>query len=95
MVFLKADVRSANRLTTILNIYSEGSGQCVIKQKSSVFFSSNCPDTVRVQVWSAVQIEREALTEKYLGTLTASGRITQQHFEHIVERARPKNAGMV
>lgn len=41
LVFMKADVRCANRLNEILNVYSEGSGQQANKQKSSVFFSAN------------------------------------------------------
>jgi hypothetical protein len=88
LVFIRADVRSAERLNNILDIYSTGSGQSANKMKSSVFCSPNCSNTIRTAVRDTLQIIREALTEKYLGLPTASGRITEEQFEHIVESAR-------
>jgi hypothetical protein len=41
----------------------------------------------------AMQIEREALSEKYLGLPTASGRLTDKQFEHIVESSRSRAQG--
>jgi hypothetical protein len=57
-------------------------------QKSSIYFSPNCGDPVRTEVRNILQIDREALTEKYLGLPTSTGRITDHHFEHLVERSR-------
>ena len=44
-------------------------------------------------VKAALQIQREAMSEKYLGLPTAAGRITKQSFEHINERARSRVQG--
>jgi hypothetical protein len=95
VVFLKADTPSAMRLNSILEAYSLGSGQCVTRPrgKSSIFSSPNIQQPVREAVRGALHIDREALTEKYLGLPTASGRITEEVFEHILERARGKAQG--
>jgi hypothetical protein len=93
LVFIKADDRSAQRLNTILDIYSTGSGQSANKMKSSVYCSPNCSAQSRAAVQGTLQIDREALSEKYLGLPTASGRITEEQFEHLVEKSRSKAQG--
>ena len=40
-----------------------------------------------------MHIQREALTEKYLGLPTPSGRLTERHFEHIHECSRCRVQG--
>jgi hypothetical protein len=93
IVFLKADNISALRLTEILEVYSTGSGQRANKDKSSVYCSPNCSNSIRNVVKGTLQITREALSEKYLGLPTASGRLTERHFDHIVERSRSRVQG--
>jgi hypothetical protein len=44
-------------------------------------------------VRNVLHIEREALSEKYLGLPTASGRLTDKQFEHLVERSRTHAQG--
>jgi hypothetical protein len=85
---MKADARSVVRLNTILDIYSTGSGQSANKMKSSIFCSLNCQSNIRAAVRDILQILREALSEKYLGLPTASGRIMEEQFIHILEKAR-------
>jgi hypothetical protein len=41
LIFMKANEQSAERLNEILRIYGECSGQCVNKEKSSIYFSPN------------------------------------------------------
>lgn len=73
-MFSEASQRGASRLQDILGIYSKGPGQLVNKEKSAVFFSSNCQEADKDEVRSILQIETEALAEKYLGLPTALGR---------------------
>ena len=93
LVFMKADRRSAVRLNEILTAYSLGSGKSANRHKSSVFFSPKCGASTKRGVKNVLQIQREALSEKYLGLPTAAGRITDQNFEHIVEAARSRVQG--
>lgn len=80
--------RGADRLRGILEEYSRGSGQLVNKDKSAIFFSSNCSAEAKQEVRSALQIDTEALAEKYLGLPTALGRSTNGAFEYMPSRLR-------
>jgi hypothetical protein len=93
LVFLRADQRSDVRLNGILEVYSTGSGQSANKEKSSVYCSPNCSVSVRNTVKGALQITREALSEKYLGLPTAVGHLTERQFDHIIERSRSRVQG--
>ncbi|XP_037410398.1 uncharacterized protein LOC119273289 [Triticum dicoccoides] len=68
-----------------MQIYGVALGQCINREKSSVYFSTNTLDTVRQILKSTLNI-----SEKYLGLPTAVGRITSGTFDHISERARGK-----
>ena len=85
IVFSEASQPGAERLQEILNVYSRGSGQSVNKEKSAVFFSNNCTD-VKHEVRSVLQIDTEALAEKYLGLPTALGRSSKEAFEYMPTR---------
>lgn len=87
LIFLGAQLHSANRLSEILRIYAECSGQVVNKEKSSIYFSHNATPPVREAMKHALGIFVEAFTERYLGLPTAVGHITSGSFEHIGERS--------
>jgi hypothetical protein len=71
-----------------LQVYQQGSGQMVNIQKSAIFFSDNCQDSAKEEMMQITGIGNEALSEKYLGLLTAVGRSTKEAFEHIPSRIR-------
>ena len=93
LTFKQAKLESAERLNNILRIYGECSGQCVNKEKSSIFFSPNTPHPVRVMLKCATGIAVEAFNERYLGLPTVIGRITSGTFDFIGERVRSKMNG--
>jgi hypothetical protein len=88
LIFTQASAAGAARLHNILEVYREGSGQLVNKAKSAIFFSGNCNDEMKHEVFEATGIPTEALVEKYLGLPTALGRSTEEEFEHIVTRIK-------
>jgi hypothetical protein len=47
LIFMSACDQSGDRLNEILRIYGECSGQCVNREKNSIFFSPNTPDHIR------------------------------------------------
>ena len=69
-------------------MYSRGSDQLVNRDKSAVFFSSNCSDEMKTVIRQVLHIEKEALTERYLGLPTAVGRSSTDAFEYIPARIR-------
>jgi hypothetical protein len=83
MVFTQASRRGATRLNDILQAYNRGSGQLVNQSKSAIFFSANCQDEEKKEVAQVLNIQREALEEKYLGLPTAIGRSTTGPFEKL------------
>jgi hypothetical protein len=50
IVFSEASRRGADRLQEVLRIYSAGSGQLVNKDKSAIFYSSNCQNEAKDEV---------------------------------------------
>jgi hypothetical protein len=90
LIFMKANAASAERLNEILVIYENCSGQCVNREKSSIYFSPNTPHTLRQSLKNLMGIAVEAFNERYLGLPTAMGRITSGTFDHLGERIRSK-----
>lgn len=88
IVFSEASQRGAARLQEILVTYSRGSGQMINKDKSAVFFSSNCDDQMKEMVRQELHIDTEALCDKYLGLPTALGRSTAGAFDFMATRIR-------
>jgi hypothetical protein len=93
LIFMKANMLSAQRLNNVLRIYEDCSGQCVNREKSSIFFSPNTSQTTRQSLKLLLGIAVEAFSERYLGLPTAVGRITSDTFDHIGERIRSKLNG--
>uniref|UniRef100_A0A8R7PBZ7 Reverse transcriptase domain-containing protein n=1 Tax=Triticum urartu TaxID=4572 RepID=A0A8R7PBZ7_TRIUA len=82
LVFTHASSEAATRLNNTLDVYREASGQMVNRAKSAIFFSANCSDEMKAVVREQIEIETEALVEKYLGLPTAIGRSSDVQFEH-------------
>jgi hypothetical protein len=69
-------------------VYQEGSGEMVNMFKSAIFFSSNCEDQAKESLKQIMNIQTEALGEKYLGLPTAVGRSPKEAFEPIPTKIR-------
>ena len=95
LIFMTAKTQSCQRLNEILRIYGDCFGQCVNKEKSSIFFNPNTPLQVRQSMKSLLGIAVEAFNERYLGLPTSIGRITSGTFDHIGERIRSKLHGVL
>jgi hypothetical protein len=93
LIFMKACNSSAERINDILRIYGDCSGQCVNKEKSSIYFSPNTLDSSGRSLKQVLGIAVEDFSERYLGLPTAVGQITSGSFEHIAERIRIKIQG--
>ena len=88
IIFSEASQRGADCFQKILDVYSRGLGQLVNWDKSIVFFSSNCSDEMKTWTRHGLHIEKEALTERYLGLPTAVGWSSTDAFEYIPARIR-------
>uniref|UniRef100_A0A8R7UT09 Uncharacterized protein n=1 Tax=Triticum urartu TaxID=4572 RepID=A0A8R7UT09_TRIUA len=63
--------------------------------KSAIFFSANCTDETKAMVHVNMEIETEALVEKYLGLPTAISKSSDVQFEHIATNIRKLVNGYV
>jgi hypothetical protein len=81
------------RLNHILNVYENCSGQCINREKSSIYFSPNTPQALRHDLKTQLGITVEAFNERYLGLPTVVGRLTSDTFDHLGERIRSKVQG--
>jgi hypothetical protein len=93
LIFMKATLESATRLANILRVYEDCSGQCVNREKSSIYFSPNTTKSIKQTLKTFLGISVEAFSERYLGLPTAVGRITSGTFDHLGERIRSKLLG--
>jgi hypothetical protein len=93
ILFSEATKKGADRIQKAIEDYNRASGQLVNKQKSSVFFSLNTNEEVKMEVLNSLGIENEALGAKYLGLPTAVGRSTKEAFEYIPERVHALVSG--
>jgi hypothetical protein len=58
------------------------------RDKSAIFFSKNCTNESKNEVRSSLDIQKEALAEKYLGLPTPVGRATKEAFEYMPARVK-------
>jgi hypothetical protein len=56
------------------------------RDKSAIFFSKNCTDESKNEVRNCLDIQKEALEEKYLGSPTSVGRAMKETFEYMPAR---------
>ena len=85
LIFMSAKVASAERMNEILQIYSECSGQCVNKEKSSIYFSPYTIIPVRQSMKQTLGTTSEAFNERYLGLPTAVGHISSANCAFIIK----------
>lgn len=83
---MKADMKNATSLQQALDTYCANSGQMVSVEKSSIFFSQNTDVDMRADICVMLNIDNEALSDKYLGLPTLVGLDRSDCFKHLVER---------
>ncbi|XP_059449513.1 uncharacterized protein LOC132180640 [Corylus avellana] len=86
LLFCKASVTEWENLQAILIGYGKASGQCLNRQKTSIFFSKNTHLERRAQLLSLVGASSTESYEKYLGLLALIGRSRIKSFNSLQGR---------
>jgi hypothetical protein len=86
LILLKADRNNAISLQQVLESYFANSEQLVSVAKSSIYFSPNTNVDVKVDICNTLNINKEAISDKYLGLPTMVGADRSDCFMHFVER---------
>jgi ribonuclease HI len=83
LLFFKATVAQANRVRLVLDSYEKSTGQLINPGKCSIMFGKTCPQEVRDEVMTVLQLTTEAFDTKYLGLPTPDGKINKEKLQSI------------
>ena len=93
LLYCKASLSKCHIIMEILQTYEIASGQKINSDKSSIFFSSNTPQSLRQEIKRFFNANSNEPLEKYLGLLPIIGRGKKQAFEDIKSRVQSKLEG--
>lgn len=86
LLLMKVNQENSSQLRNVLQLYEDCSGQTINKDKSSVLFSKNCREEERDAFLAALDISREAKSEKYLGLSVYLGQPKAKMFSYLKDR---------
>lgn len=76
-----------------MTAFCNASGQRVNNEKSSIFFSKGCPQSVRDGIKNSLNVHSEQLSERYLGMPTDVGHSRNGTFKYLRDRVWEKIKG--
>nr|XP_023919081.1 uncharacterized protein LOC112030645 [Quercus suber] len=74
LLFCRSTIEECRKILEILEIYEEGSGQKVNKNKTAIFFSQSTPEATKVEIKEALGLQEIVQYDKYLGLPSLVGR---------------------
>jgi hypothetical protein len=86
LLFFKANGEVAPNARDTLDAYCRASCQRINLDKSSIFFSKRCPEVVKQEPKTILNVQNESLSEKYLGMPSSVGRSTNGAFKYLKDR---------
>lgn len=91
--FCKANDQECTTMMEILEAYDRASGQCINKDKTQLYFSSNTNHHEQTTIKNRLGVTITSKFEKYLGLPSFIGRAKKQSFSYIRERIWRKIQG--
>ena len=92
LIFCKASLEECDALQKVLRVYGEASGQQLNRAKTSLFFSSNTPTTIKEEIKGRFKAQVIKQHEKYLGLPSLVNRNKRNSFNDIKEKMCKKLA---
>ena len=86
LLFCKANDQDCTTVMEILEAYERVSGQCINRDKTQLYFSSNTNHHVQTTIKNRLGVSSTSQFEKYLGLPSFIGRAKKQSFNYIRER---------
>lgn len=83
---IRANEGDAHHLQEIMDLYERCSGQMINKAKSAVLFSKNTKPPQKLEVCTTLQVNRETMSETYLGLPVHVGRSRGNTFAYLKDR---------
>ena len=91
--FTRGDAKNLQALNEVLHTYSEGSGQRINFEKSSVFFGDHCPEHIKDRIMTCLNVRCVAIQTNYLGMPSWVGRSPTNTFNFLPDRMWKKIRG--
>jgi hypothetical protein len=93
LILIQAKGEHASQLRSILELYEICSGLMINKSKSAILFSKNtCSSNTRA-VKDAIEVEKETISERYLGLPVHIGNSRSKVFSYLKECGKEFRAG--
>jgi hypothetical protein len=91
--FLDGSLQECQNIATVINQYCYASGQAVNLNKSGIFFSKDCPPSLKENMKRELRVPKLERTGKYLGLPSDLGASKKQMFGWILNRINIKLEG--
>jgi hypothetical protein len=86
LLLIRANRENAEEVQRILTLYEQVSGQTINKEKSDVLFGANTKETDQIALKEILQINSEAMSDKYLGLPVHVGQSRSGTFSYLKDR---------
>lgn len=86
ILFGEANTKKAKRMLRVLKEFGKASGQALVAEKSSIFFSVNCSQREISMISEAINIKYTKDLGKYLGVQIIHDRSSIQHYQDIIDK---------
>jgi hypothetical protein len=86
LLFFKATRENAQEILDVLRVYCRQSGQQINVDKSSIHFAKGVAASIREEIKDLLDVQNEALSEKYLGMPTHVGNSINESFKYLKDR---------
>ncbi|KAL0010115.1 hypothetical protein SO802_005223 [Lithocarpus litseifolius] len=93
LLFRRATTVECRKIMEILDIYEEGSGQKVNKNKTAIFFSKSTLEDTKMEIKEAWGLQEIVHYDKYFGLPSLVGRKKKESFNFIKEKIWKKLQG--
>ncbi|CAN1142459.1 Putative ribonuclease H protein At1g65750 [Linum perenne] len=93
ILFAEASTDQAQVIHSVLSAFGQASGQEVSKEKSKLYFSKNVSTGCRLGISQSLGIPITSNLGRYLGVPVIHGRVTVDHYKHLIENLDMKLSG--
>jgi hypothetical protein len=93
LLFFKGSREGAEELSHLLEVYCHASRHRINREKSFIFFTKKCPQSVSDVVKSILHVNNESLNERYLGMPTDVGSSINGTFKFLRDQVWSKIKG--
>ncbi|XP_073362956.1 uncharacterized protein [Aegilops tauschii subsp. strangulata] len=86
MLFFKSTVEEVVAVKRVLMVFQHCTWQLLSSGKCSILFSEKCPEQVREEIKSVLEVKSVTFESKYLGLPTPEGRMKDENFQPIMDK---------